>query len=129
MTKKKVLLITPIDKQAQIDGAWTQYHGTDLKICRATNPIFKKLMIGAQAEDMSYLDPQQREDRIAVILSKNMAEGLLVDWANFPGDVSYSRESAAELLLNDDDCRVFVLNFSGEVENYYKDKVQTILEK
>jgi hypothetical protein len=124
----KILMITPVDRDAQNEGTWIDYHGVDLKICRSNNPIFKKSLIKAQAEDMSKLSDSAREKRIAKVLSVNIAEGLLVDW-NGLGDTPYTKESAENLLLNDDDCRQFVIGFANQAENFYKDRVNKTLEK
>jgi hypothetical protein len=131
MSDKNVsmLLITPVDKEAQNEGAWVDYHGVDLKICRSNNPVFKRSIIDAQSEDMDKMSPSQRDKRIAKILSKNIAEGLLVDWDGFPNAVPYTKEAAENLMANDDDCRQFVINFANSAENFYADRVNKTLEK
>lgn len=123
------LLITPVDRQAQEEGTWTEYHGVKLKIARATNAKFRRAMI-AQRTNFDPEDQSEEADRESTEkLATAMAEGLLLDWKNHPAQVPYSKESARTLLIQDSDARQFVLNFANQVGNFYADRVRKTLEK
>jgi len=126
------LLITPINVEAQNEGTWTDYYGVHLKIGRANNPVFKKIMIKVNAGQElrnEIPDPDDREEENVKILAKSVGEGLLFDWQDHPSGAPYSKENSCALMLQDPDCRAFVIAFSNNIENYHRDNVVLTLEK
>lgn len=127
----KSLLITPIDSEAQNSGSWFNYHGVDLKIGRTTNPAFRKSLLSLQGKNESSLNSQLdvKEEASVKLLAKAISVGLLFDWKNHPSGEPYSKENAELLMIQDEDCRGFVLEIGAEISNFYKDKVNKTLGK
>jgi len=119
-----MLKITPVGNKADL-GAWGYYRNVKLKIARLNNnrykAAFRRLMKPYQKEiDNNTLD----DDTSDRIICESLAEGVLVDWdkSTFPGEVEYSKENAIDLLLNDPDCRLFVMDYAGDINNYLEDE-------
>ena len=117
------LMITPIDKDAEQNGVWTEYREVKLLIARANNTKFKTAFrrITQQYEDLSNLP----EEKSAELLSEALAEGVLLGWKNFKiydanieKEVEYSKINAKNLLVNDVDCREFVTDFANQIDNF-----------
>ncbi len=117
------LMITPIDKDAEQNGVWTEYREVKLLIARANNTKFKTAFrrITQQYDDLSNLP----EERSAELLSEALAEGVLLGWKNFKindgnveKEVEYSKINAKNLLVNDVDCREFVTDFANQIDNF-----------
>jgi len=125
------LLITPVDVEAQTKGAWADYHGVQLKIARSNNPDFKKLMVELAEQNESALNStaEVKEKASVELLSKAMSKTLLLDWTDHPSGAEYSTETAESLLLQDEDCRTFVLTFANEISNFYTSRVRKTAEK
>ena len=129
-----MMMITPVDKEAETNGTWVEYHGVQLKICRANNPVFKKAFLEHQAKlgSSSNSTEELKEKANIETLSEAISEGLLVDWQSFEVDgevIPYSKENCKSLIVTDVDCRTFVIEYSNEMTNFYKDRVQKTLEK
>lgn len=111
--------ITPVNEQLEVDGEWANYRGVKLLIARNNNVnfkrIFKKL---TKPYKMAIENDTMREEDSIDILSEAMADSILLDWNNFPGDIEYSKENAKELLINDPDCLQFIQEFSNNLSNY-----------
>ena len=129
------LMITPIDKDAEQNGAWINYRGVALLIARANNTKFKAAFrrVTKQYEDLSNLP----EEKSSELLAEALAEGILLGWKGFKiyddnnveKEVEYSRVNAKNLLINDTDCRDFVTEFSNEIENFIiKDRKKLVGE-
>lgn len=119
-----MLQITPIDSNKADGGAVTSYRGVKLKIARSGNDEFAKKFtrltkpIKNSLEDDS-VDPKTLEK----VLCDSLAGTILVGWTNLVvenKEVKYSVDLAAELLVNDPDCRKFVQKFSDDINNFLK---------
>lgn len=118
-----MLKITPVGNKADL-GAWGTYRGVKLKIARLNNnkykAAFRRLMKPYQREiENNTLD----DDTSDQLICESLAEGVLLDWKKetFPGEVEYSKDNAIDLLMNDTDCRSFVMDFAGDINNFLED--------
>jgi hypothetical protein len=131
------MMITPVDVDAQNKGTWTEYQGVMLKICRSTNPGWRKKV--AELRDKGEAFQKVVSDMLSgvhetesdelVQFCEAMAETLLVDWKDHPSGEPYSKENATLLLTQDADCRFHVMAFAGEMSNFHKDRVTKTLGK
>jgi len=92
------------DKQAEIDGVWTDYApGFRVKIARMNNPEFEKALRRIRRP---YLRRMRRgeisEDVAEMIMRQAVAETILLGWEGLVDDddkpIIYSKEKALELL-------------------------------
>ena len=117
--------ITPIDDKKVNEGSTFSYMGVPLVIARANNEKFKKVF-------RTLTKPYQREiDRGSIknelaeeLLCKALAQTILLGWdaEKMPGNFPYTVENAESLLLNDPDCREFVMAIAKEAENFYSEE-------
>jgi len=123
------LRITPVDEEAVNNGSWTTYRGVKLKIARSTNQKFKTVFMRLSkpyqrrlATDMTTTSD---EDSLREILCKALANAILIDWGNFVIDgkeIPYTEDNGFSLLMNDEDCRQFVSEYSQNLENFIKEE-------
>lgn len=118
-----MLKITPVGNKAEL-GAEGNYRGVMLRIARNNNSkyksVFRRLLRPYQKEvENNTLDEATSDE----ILCAALAEGVLVGWdaKTFPNNVEYSIDNAKDLLLNDPDCRAFVMDFADDINNYLDD--------
>ena len=126
------LAITPIDKKAEQDGVWTSYCGVRLKIARANNPAFTKAFRANLQPHQYEFDKGILDDEIAKrIMCESTAGTVLVDWdeKTFPGNIKFSKENAVSLLMNDQDCLDFVIEFSQNIENFLKREEEKVVKE
>lgn len=116
------LRITPVNKDHEQNGTWTEYRGVDLLIARSNNTLFAKTMRQLSKPFAKQLKKGDlAPETVNSILAKATAVGILKDWRNFKiggEDVPYSTENATNLLINDPDLMDFVSDFSSELDNY-----------
>jgi len=121
--------LTPTSKEKEINGVEAFYHGVKLIIARDTNIHYKnalrRLMKPYQREiDKGTLDDATTDE----ILCTAIAEGILVGWdaSTFPNGIEYTKEKAKELMLDDEDCRRFVLEFAADLSNYLEAEKEAV---
>ena len=105
------LRFTPSDPQLEVEGVWTSYHGTRIKICRATKPAFVKEV--RENRNGGIRIPDKRYARI-------IADHLLVDWNDEDVGEAYSKDRAVEVLTEDPDFRIFVEQYASLMDNYIR---------
>jgi hypothetical protein len=128
-----MLRITPLDESAVSEGRWTVYRGVHLLVARANNTkfinYFKKLT-APYKRDMEA--GRLSEEISADILTEALGKYVLLNWKNFVvngKEVEYTHENAKSLLLNDSDCRDYVMSFAEDLENFLiEDKNETVGE-
>lgn len=122
--------ITPVDDNLALGGAVANYLGVPLVIARANNPKFKKIFRTLSRPHQRDIDRGTIKEEVAEsIFCKALAQGILLGWEQdkFPGKLPYSPENAEDLLLNDEDCRSFVVEFSKTAENYFTEDKEEVL--
>ena len=116
------LKITPVDSNAEINGVWTNYRGVDLLIARGNNIKFKAIFRRLTKPYQKEMDENNLgEEKSADLLCEAMADAILLGWKNFVIEdktIEYSKINAKNLLINDPDCREFVVDFSNEIDNF-----------
>lgn len=101
------------------EGVWTEYEGSRFKIAYATNVRFLRLKQRLEHPhrrkiENGSIDPAEHRK----LLTKAMAEAILLDWEGVDGDVPYSVKMAEQALMNDEAFREFVMTFSMDLANY-----------
>lgn len=123
------LTITNLDERKVEEGVWTSYLGVELLITRAKNKKFVRFIRKAQEEEgKSYVD-LDREKRNE-ILKRAIAETILVGWRweRDGEEIPYTTENAYELLKNDPDCLDFVSDFSQDIQNFRRGRIEKLGE-
>ncbi|MDX1699244.1 MAG: hypothetical protein R3250_01440 [Melioribacteraceae bacterium] len=124
------LRITPTKVEDEEYGIWTEYYGIKLRIARSTNTKFKKEFRRLTKPYQKEIDEDRmQEEKSSAILAEAMAKAILVDWKDFVvngKEVEYSIANAIDLLTNDEDCRTFVSNFAGEIDNYIIEEMEKV---
>lgn len=113
--------ITPLNETAAEEGEWFEYLGVPLKIARFNSQHFKKTYRRLTKPYEKQLRNNKLDHETSErLLCTAMAEAVLVDWdvSKFPGNIPYSKDAAKELLLTDTDCREFVSEVSGDLDNF-----------
>ncbi len=116
-----MLRITPSNPELEEKGVWTKYRDVGLLIARSNNVKYR-------AKFRKVIEPYQdvegnincSEEKSAELLAIALADTVLLDWDkdSFPGKVEFTEENAEDLLTHDEDCRNFVIDFSGKIDNY-----------
>lgn len=127
----KKMLITPINKQKEVEGVECSYYGVTLIVARANNTNFKHLfrtLIAPhkyQMENGQTIPEEVSEDLMLQCYSKC----ILVGWKNFKDadgkDYPYSPENAYSLLKEDDDAYEFVKNQSTNMDAFLNKEVNS----
>ena len=114
--------ITPIDDKKANEGSTFKYMGVPLVIARGNNENFKKVFRTLTKPYQREIDRGSMKNELAEeLLCKALAQTVLLGWdaEKMPGNFPYTVDNAESLLLNDTDCRAFVLDVSREAENFY----------
>ncbi len=121
------LQITPVNKEEEENGKWTNYRGVDLLVARANTDKYKRAFRKAMAPYQRQIEDESlSEEKSIDLLTSLLSKHILLDWKNFPdfastdskATVSYSSENAKDLLSNDPDCLQFVQEFSNNLNNF-----------
>ena len=128
-----MLRITPLDESAVVEGRWTVYRGVHLLIARANNTKFISYFKKLTAPYKRDMDAGRLSEEISAdILTEAMGKYVLVGWKNFNiggKEIEYTPENSKSLLLNDSDCRDYVLSFAEDLENFLlEDQDKTVGE-
>lgn len=130
------LRITPIDDEKVEMGSWTKYRGVSLRIARANNSKFKSLFMQKMKPYENKLNAKNAngldEDTMKDIMCECVSKAMLTDWKDFTiggEEIPYSQENAYSLLYNDEDCRQFVTDFAGELENFLQEEEAELVGK
>lgn len=126
-----MLKITPVGEKAEL-GATASYRGVKLKIARLNNTrykaAFRRLTRPYQKEiESNTLDDTTSDD----IYCQALAEGILLSWdkSTFPGNIEYSVDNAKDLLLNDTDCRDYVVAYASDINNYLDEQEKLVTKE
>lgn len=115
------------DKQEK--GVWTTFEGSQFKVASSTSTGFQRSLTRLQAPYRKKIDKGTLDPKISKqILCQAMADSLLLDWKDVINDqkeeVPYSQESAQQALLNNDDLREYLQEFSLDLENFRQEEVK-----
>lgn len=105
------------------EGVWAEYEGSQFKIAYATNVSFMRAKQRLEHPhrrkiENGSIDPAEHRR----ILTKAMAEAILLDWKGIDGDVPYSKKLAEQALMNDESFRDFVMTFSMDLANFKEEE-------
>lgn len=123
------MIVIDNERSLQEKGVWADYSGSKFKIAHAGNVQFQRTLNKLQLPyrrqmDRGTMDPAVSKE----ILCKAMASGLLLDWKSVQNskgeDVVYSEEFAIMALVNNDDLREFIQDFSTDLENFRSERVE-----
>jgi hypothetical protein len=125
----KVVVDSTATRDKQNSGVWTEYGGSRFLVGHLGNIRFQRVLTRLQAPhrqkvQRGTLDPADARK----IMCKAMSLGIVHDWAdvvNSKGeDVAFSPEVCEEMLLNNDDVREFLAEFSQDLANYKEEQTQ-----
>jgi hypothetical protein len=123
-----MLKITPVGDKAEL-GSWANYRGVKLKIARLNNTAYRNKLRSLMRPYQKEIDNNTLDDDLSdQLICEALTGTILLDWEKetFPGKVEYTKDNAIDLLINDIDCRNFVLEFAGDIGNYLeRDEVAT----
>lgn len=111
----------------QTEGTWTKFGDSKFKVASSSSTKFQRALNRLQAPyrkkiDKGTLDPKISKD----LLCEAMADALIVDWKDVvsaEGPVEYSPEVAKRALMNNDDLREFLLEYSQDIQNFRDEEV------
>ena len=113
----------------QTAGVWTTFAGSKFKVASTSSTKFQRSLNRLQAPyrrkiEKGTLDPKVSRE----ILCQAMSEALLLDWADVEdGDkkpVEFSQEMAFKALMNNDDLRDYISEFSQDLENFRAEELK-----
>jgi hypothetical protein len=122
------------DQDKQKAGTWVDYDGGSFLVAHFSSSDFQRALNREQAPYKKKVDKGTLDPKISKrILCKAMAEGLLLDWKEVENrkkeDIPYSKENATAALMNDDDFREFVQEFSMESDNYRAEQIDETVKQ
>jgi len=126
------LKITPISSAKQSEGVVAEYHGVKLIIARAGQNYSAALAKAMRPHRREITKGTLSEDAAASVLAKVISEHLIKGWTDFvieDKEVKYSKAVAVQLMLEDPDCREFVLDFASDMTNYLEDEIENTAGK
>lgn len=123
----KVVIDSTQTKDKQNTGVWTEYGGSKFLVGHMNNLKFQRHLTRLQAPhrqkiQKGTIDPAEARK----IMCKSMASGIIFDWSDVTNskgeEVDFSAESCEVMLLNNDDVREFLMEFSQEMANYREEQ-------
>lgn len=115
------------DKQEK--GVWTTFEGSQFKVASSTSTSFQRSLNRLQAPYRKKLDKGTLDPKISrQILCEAMAQSLLLDWKDVTNakneEVPFSKESAEQALLNNDDLREYLQEYATDLENFRQEEIK-----
>ena len=110
----------------QSEGVWTSFGGSQFKVAHTSSTKFQRILNRLQAPHRRKIDKGTLDPAISKeILCTAMAEAILLDWkgvVNGKGEeVAYSPEAAIKALMNNEDLREYIQDYSIDLENFRQD--------
>lgn len=127
----KVIVDNTQTKDKQNEGVWTEYGGSKFLVGHINNLKFQRILSRLQAPhrqkiSKGTIDPAEARK----ITCKAMSQGLIHDWQDVTNtkneDVPFSVETCEVMLLNNDDVREYLMEFSQDLANFKEE--QTVEE-
>ena len=121
--RNKMIQLTPIDRDHELNGVEAVYRGATLIIARSGNTRFKRIFKQLLKPYKHQLDKGTLDDTVSEeLLVSAYAEAILVGWKEFK-DVNgkshkYTKANAIDLLSSDQDCFEFVRSTSEDINRY-----------
>lgn len=123
----RVIVDSTVTRDKQNTGVWTDYGGSKFLVGHMGNVRFQRILTRLQAPhrqkvQKGTLDPAQAKS----MMCKAMAQGLIFDWKdveNSKGEqVGFNPDICEQMLLNNDDVREFIAEFSQDLANYKEEQ-------
>jgi len=122
--------ITRTDKEKERSGVWTDYEGVKMLVARSTNnPRYETAVtkaIAPYSDNNTGRKQKLTADKSKHLMIKVLANQVLLDWETFEDadgiSQEYTVDAAIKLLTEDGDCRDFITNFAGDIDNYMKEE-------
>ena len=120
--------------QRQNNGAWANFGESRFLIASNGSDKFQKALARLQAPyrdriRRGTLDPTTAKS----ILCQAMSEAMILGWENVQRsdgtDVPFSPDVCRTMLLNNDDVREFVQEFSSDLANFKAEQVETSVKQ
>lgn len=113
----------------QTDGVWTpEFNGSKFKVASTTSTKFQRILNRLQAPHRKKIEKGSLDPKISKeILCQAMAEGLLLDWKDVVDgqgqNVPFDPEIAFKALMNNDDLKDYLSEFSQDLENFRTEQI------
>ena len=128
-------LISPIDKEAEVNGTWVKFHGTWFKVRRTTDEDYKTKMLRIADENQKSRENgatlDELESAFAPRMARLIANYILLDWKgkNAKGKElpSYTKENGYKFLMMDPDLRTKIREYAEKEQNFYHEAVKKSL--
>lgn len=107
----------------QTDGVWAKFGGSKFLVASTGSTKFQRILNRLQAPHRKKIEKGTLDPKISKeILCTAMSEALLLGWADVvDGDkkpVEFSSDLAFKALMNNDDLREYLSEFSQDLENF-----------
>ena len=126
--------IDAVDTDAQVNGIWEEYEGSEFLIASTANTRYQKRLATLRkpfAKQISR-DTADPED-LNRIFCKAISERILLDWKNVLDgngkEVGYSPEIAQKALETDDVFANWVLEIAGNQDFYEREFKDAVIKK
>lgn len=112
----------------QTEGVWTSFNGSKFKIASISSTKFQRVLNRLQAPyrkkiEKGTLDPKVSRE----MLCQAMSEALLLDWDDVVdgsgNKVPFGQDMAYKALMNNDDLRDYLSEFSQDLENFRAEEI------
>lgn len=115
------------------DGVWAEFEGSKFLIVHTGNIKFQRAMARLQAPHRRKIEKNQMDPgEMKTLLCRAMAEALVLDWKEVKGkngqDAAFSKENVETALKHNDSFREFVMEFSGDLNNFREEEVKELGE-
>jgi tRNA splicing endonuclease len=123
----------PEDAELEQEGVWLPYgDGSEFLIARTGTPANRRAYERAQQPYLAKIRRRKelRQDEKLDVLARTLSESVLLNWRGIQDikgkDLPYSKETAYQVLVADQDVREFVLQQADLAENFREDEVDSL---
>lgn len=120
--------VNSINNDRVVNGSWAEFQGGKFLIAHTSNISFQREFQRLQHPYRKQINRGTLDPKISnEIMCKAMAHSLLLDWNNVNSDnqpLPYSKDAAYAVLLQNEELREFVQEYSLNLDNFRKEEIQ-----
>jgi hypothetical protein len=120
--------VDSIDKDKTKLGSWADFSDGKFLIAHSGNLSFQREFSRLQQPHRKKIDRGNLDPKIAnEIMCRAMSSSILLNWKNVGSEgneLAYSEETAYNVLLNNDELREFVQEYSLDLENFRSETIE-----